>query len=414
MKNVLVVSPFIPYPLISGGHQAVFNGISVLDGIANVYVYYIITESQYKRGVSKQLEQALPFAHLLYDIDPASRHTLKWYWKLFRNWIKALLPVVASTERVNNDIQAPMSFDLQSIPEHTIQSVLKAIKKYNIDIVQVEMMQYIKLIEYLPQNVRSIFVQHEIKFVRDELFLQTKPGFSDVLRKKIVDSKKEEIRLHNCYDFVVTLSPVDTQKLLDAGVNVPIVTSLAVVAPSPKHVDEGDQITKVLTYIGPEYHYPNQDGVMWFLNNCWSFLMAKDANYTMKIIGLWSKKTSIELQEKYAGKVQCVGFVDNLAQILSGTTLIVPLNIGSGIRMKVLEAAQLNVPVVTTSVGVEGLPLQNGVHCFIADDANQFVEDILRLQDRQLRLKFVENTRQTITNKYSLQALQESRRLLYN
>ena len=121
-----------------------------------------------------------------------------------------------------------------------------------------------------------------------------------------------------------------------------------------------------------------------------------------------------ELQEKYAGKVQCVGFVDNLAQILSGTTLIVPLNIGSGIRMKVLEAAQLNVPVVTTSVGVEGLPLQNGVHCFIADDANQFVEDILRLQDRQLRLKFVENTRQTITNKYSLQALQESRRLLYN
>jgi glycosyltransferase involved in cell wall biosynthesis len=185
------------------------------------------------------------------------------------------------------------------------------------------------------------------------------------------------------------------------------------VNPSLHQTHREEKIRKVLSYVGPEMHYPNYDGIMWFLENCWPLLQAKDQEYTMQIIGLWSEQTATELAEKYHNKVKCVGFVDDLGEALSGTTMIVPLNIGSGIRMKILEAAQLNVPVVTTSVGGEGLPLKDGENSYVADEPNLFVDDILNLQDKSLREKFVTNLRKEIATKYSLQALKDSRISLY-
>ena len=413
MKNVLIIPPFIPYPLTSGGHQGVFNGIAILKDIANVYVYIETTESKHKRGEDKALEKVLPFVHVLPNIDPASRHTPKWYLNVLWNKISSYFPRRKKT-KTSNVNQTPQSIfrSIDDIPDYRIQFILDAIKRYHIDIVQVDMMTNIKLVNYLPDNVRKIFIQHEIKFVRDELLLQTMENITPELREQYIQGKREEIELHNKYDYVVTVSPIDAEKLQEAGVTTTIVPSLSVV----NHVDnvEGKKpISKILSYVGPEVHYPNYDGVMWFLENCWPKLMKIDDEFSFQIIGLWSEETANELLTKYEGKVKCVGFVENLADALDGTTIIVPLNIGSGIRMKILEAAQLNVPVVTTHVGGEGLPLVDSENCFITDDADEFVTDIIKLQNKELRDKYVMNLRRIIASKYSLQALRDNRKTLY-
>ena len=411
MKNILIIPPFNPYPLVSGGHQAIFNGIAILKDVANVYMITPVTESQYKRGEYRQIETILPFVHVLPNIDPASKHTIKWYWNVLMNKIRSTLGIKETAKEA-----AIPGLGLESIcdlSEHEIKFVLDAIKEYHIDIVQVEMMPYIKLINYLPKTVRTIFVQHEIKFVRDELLLQTMENVTDDMKAMYLQNKKEEIELHNKYDHVITLSPIDTKKLIEAGVSTPIATSLAIVNPALRQSPKEEKIRNVLSYVGPESHYPNYDGIMWFLKNCWPLLRGKNPEYTMQIIGLWSEQTATELAEKYHHKVKCVGFVDDLGEALSGTTMIVPLNIGSGIRMKILEAAQLNVPVVTTSVGGEGLPLKDGENSYVADEPNLFVDDILNLQDKSLREKFVTNLRKEIATKYSLQALKDSRISLY-
>lgn len=413
MKNVLIIPPFNPYPLVSGGHQGIFNGIAILKDIANVYVYIETTESKHNRGEDTAIEKVLPFVHVLYNIDSASRHTVKWYLNVLWNKINSYLPHRNET-KIANVSKTPQSIlqSIDDIPEHRRQFLLDAIQRYQIDIVQVDMMTNIKLVNYLPKDVRKIFIQHEIKFVRDELFLQTIDNITLELQEQYIQGKQEEIELHNKYDYVVTVSPIDAEKLKDAGVTTTIIPSLSVV----NHVDnvEGKKpISKILSYVGPEMHYPNYDGVMWFLDNCWSKLMELDDEYTFQIIGLWSEDTANELLVKYNGKVRCVGFVENLAEALDGTTMIVPLNIGSGIRMKILEAAQLNVPVVTTPVGGEGLPLIDGENCFVTNNPSQFVDDILKLQDKSLREKFITNLRRVIASKYSIQALKESRENLY-
>ena len=417
MKNVLIIPPFNPYPLISGGHQAIFNGIAILEGIANVYVYISSTESEHNRGVDMQLESALPFVHVLSDVFPVSRHTIKWYCRAIRNKLKKTLGCSQKKEKnvVDYERLEPETIlnGIGGITDHKVQFVLDAIKRYGIDIVQVEMIPDIKMVDYLPRNIETIFVQHEIKFVRDELLLRTMDCVTNEMLEQYQRNKNEEINLHNKYDHVVTLSPMDTRKLMEAGVTTSIVTSLAVVNPSIENDNLGRSVTKILSYVGPESHYPNYDAIMWFLENCWQRLQEKDSEYTLQIIGLWSELTSAELADKYGNKVKCIGFVDDLAKVLDGTTMIVPLHIGSGIRMKILEAAQLNVPVVTTKVGCEGLPLQDGENCFITDDADVFVEDIIKLQNKELRDKYVSRLQQTIASSYSLEALKESRFFLY-
>ena len=224
-------------------------------------------------------------------------------------------------------------------------------------------------------------------------------------------NKLVEIELLNKFDYVITLSSIDSEKLKEEKVTTEIITSLATVKENQLEIPQ-QPIRKVLSYLGPEFHYPNYEGVMWFLDNCWTQILAKDKDYSLQIIGKWSSMT-INLIEKKYKNVKCVGFVNDLVQTLSGTTMIVPLNIGSGIRMKILEAAQYNVPVVTTSVGVEGLPLVNGVHLFVADTSEDFIESILRLQNNELREKFIDATKNVIKYNYSVNKLKESREFLY-
>jgi glycosyltransferase involved in cell wall biosynthesis len=408
-KNVLIVLPFNPYPLISGGHQAIFNGISILENIANVYLMVNTTESQYKKGALDALKHKLPYTTIIPFIDPSSKHNIKWYYNVLINKLQLLFP--RKKNPVKQEIAKQSTLDpIWDIYVDKQELVKKTIKKYNIDIVQIEMMPDLALVKYLPKNIKKIFVHHEIKFVKDKLFLDSREHFDTDI--DVWNSNKcYEIELLNQYDYVITLSKIDSEKLKSEGVTTNIVTSLAVVKDS--NVNNNSQPSrKKITYIGPELHYPNYEGVMWFLKNCWHKLLEKDENYTFDIIGKWSNTTIKEIEETYRN-VKCVGFVDNLEVALSGTTMVVPLNIGSGIRMKILEAAQYNIPVVTTSVGVEGLPLENGTHVFIADTEESFVDSIIKMEDEYLRQKFVAETKKIIKSNYSIEKLKETRDFLY-
>ncbi len=81
--------------------------------------------------------------------------------------------------------------------------------------------------------------------------------------------------------------------------------------------------------------------------------------------------------------------------------------------MKILEACMIGVPVVSTSVGAEGLPLVNGKDCYIDDTAEGFVDSILSLKDEQVRKEFIESSQRKILQHYTLSALTENRRKVY-
>ena len=89
------------------------------------------------------------------------------------------------------------------------------------------------------------------------------------------------------------------------------------------------------------------------------------------------------------------------------------MTVGSGIRMKILEAATIGVPFISTSVGVEGLPFVNGEDCFVDDEPKKFVEDILKLRDKSLRIQFIRSAQEKVKFNYSFDALRNDHLAMY-
>ena len=272
------------------------------------------------------------------------------------------------------------------------------------------MIPHIDLVLTLPSHIKKIFVHHELRFIRNQLYLST--CNTTHYKKAIVELEYiKEIYLLNKYDQIITLSSIDKDKLIQHGVKVPVHTSFAVVK-SQEDTKHPGLYNKILSFIGPEAHEPNKIGLKWFLKNCWSILKKKDASYQLHIIGKWSTNTSQKWSEEYKD-IKFLGYVPDLLNAINNTTMIVPITIGSGIRMKILEAMSNKIPFVSTYIGAEGIPVINGKNCFLTDDCNEFVNCILKLEDNNIRNEFKESSYRIIKEKYSLEALTKNRMQLY-
>ena len=259
----------------------------------------------------------------------------------------------------------------------------------------------------LPERVRKVFVHHELGWVVHGLELMQQKGDPFEQKMYLEHYKRCEIGLLNAFDDVITLSSVDTDKLLQAGTTANIYTSLAVVNTSHDKL-LSTQRSNVLSFVGPDCNLPNVAGLKWFLDNVWGKLLQEDAHYELQIIGKWTPEHISELIGGHEN-VKYLGFVDDLASALKDTLMIVPITVGSGIRMKILEAASMGVPFVTTSVGVEGIPVANGEHCLVADTPDGFCDAILKLQDGELRSRLATNANRLVTERFTLDALRNNR-----
>jgi glycosyltransferase involved in cell wall biosynthesis len=110
-----------------------------------------------------------------------------------------------------------------------------------------------------------------------------------------------------------------------------------------------------------------------------------------------------------------MGFVPELSDAAYGGILIVPILSGSGMRMKILDGAALSLPMITTSIGVEGLNFTNESSCLIADTATEFKKALtVLISDERKRKKIADNARQVFIKNYSKEALANKRNSIYN
>lgn len=109
-------------------------------------------------------------------------------------------------------------------------------------------------------------------------------------------------------------------------------------------------------------------------------------------------------------KVNLLGFMERLDTAAYGSIMIVPILSGSGMRMKILEGAALGAPIITTTVGVEGIEFAAGEACLVADSPKAFAKSLQRMmQDEQLRCRLTSQARRVYDEKYSRQSLSQKR-----
>jgi glycosyltransferase involved in cell wall biosynthesis len=148
--------------------------------------------------------------------------------------------------------------------------------------------------------------------------------------------------------------------------------------------DSGPARDGRLAFIGAMDWFPNQDAVRWMVDDILPLVRKRTPRVTLTLAGRnpprWMKRLS-------ADGIRVTGTVEDVSPYLrEAAVCVVPLRIGGGTRLKILEALAAGKPVVSTAVGAEGLDLRPGEEIVIADSARDFAEQVAGLlEDKPLR-----------------------------
>lgn len=215
-----------------------------------------------------------------------------------------------------------------------------------------------------------------------------------VLRLEIPRIKKAEREYSELYDNVIFVSQLETEEFNKKYKTKKAITvSLGV---DYSYFSENLLISKVegrVTYVGNLYTSANADSVRMIINN----ILPKIKNVKeFMIVG--DCPYNIKEEFKANRKVIFTGKVDDFrTYIESGMVFLSPIAYGTGIKTKILEAMAMKMPIITNSIGAEGIPAKNGEHWYVSDNYEEMARcvDELLMKD-ELRRKMGEASQEFV------------------
>lgn len=255
---------------------------------------------------------------------------------------------------------------------------------------------------YLPA-VRSIISVHrspmlEVLKMRD---MARNPVRRALLRWAFRNLRRFETALYRSVDRVLVLSAEERYRLLTRARDLRVhVVPGGVDAEFFKPSRETRENAVVTT---GDYEDPaNTDAVLWFVRNVWRNLRRHHPDLLFYVIGPNPPESLLALTRKDP-RIIVSGWVADVRPYLAKAKIFVcPQRIGSGVRGKLLEAMAMDLPLVTTSLGAEGIPIHSGETGFIADTPELFAQYInLLLEDVALRDSMGQRARQLAAERFS-------------
>jgi polysaccharide biosynthesis protein PslH len=219
--------------------------------------------------------------------------------------------------------------------------------------------------------------------------------------------KSDELTLCRLQDGVLTTSERD-KGLLDA--EVPDVPKYVVPnGVDPCYFTPSDEACErhSLVFTGTMCYPPNHDGITWFLDEVLPRLLQRLPDARLYVVG---KDPPRRIRSRASESVIVTGWVPDIRPYVhKATAYIVPLRMGGGTRLKVLEALSMKKPVVSTRIGCEGIAVVDGESVMIADSPDAFVERTVRvLGDRGLQRQLAESGHRVMKDRYDWAVVGES------
>ncbi len=190
---------------------------------------------------------------------------------------------------------------------------------------------------------------------------------------------RAERAAHRELERVITLSEEDA-RTIRAG--APEARTFVLGPGTPTYA--GDEIPpppdrSTVLFFGSYHWPPNVDAAEWMAGHIWPRVLERAPDARLVLAGLDPKRSIARLADP-ARHIDARGFVDDaVATTRAATVCAVPLRVGGGIRLKIIEALANERPVVTTTIGAEGLGLTPGEHALFADTEEEFGAAVARL-----------------------------------
>jgi len=373
--RVVLVDEELPYPPISGKRIRVLN---LLRHLANDHRITILAhENAIPDEVPRAVAQ-LDSLGIRTNLVPPSRrirevreHGPAFYFKLAKNLFSPV-PFSAELHRCPNMLEA-----IRNLQRHE-----------KVDVWQCEWAPYFNYLE-LAGVSPSFFMAHDIQTCIWQRYRDTE---KNPLRRLFLSGQAEkylqfEKHVFSRADLVATVTLDDARRaermfsvrrpsIIDNGVDVPFY-----------HPQDLDRNRQEILFLGSLDWPANQDAVRSLIDDILPSVRARFRDATLAIVGrspprwLERKIDQVEFAELHAN-------VPDVRPYLQRCSLLaVPLRIGGGSRLKILEALASRTPVVSTTVGAEGLRLAADKHFFAASTVDQMADSIIDCLDNPLRAK---------------------------
>lgn len=276
------------------------------------------------------------------------------------------------------------------------------ISRPELNILYKEKLSYLKNIKWIYDTVDL----HHIRMLREKEFRKDGAYHSDDIKKM----RDLEYVLADEADASITVT--ETEKLVmeaNGAKNVYVVPNIHV--PYDKEQLRSFEDRSGLLFIGGYNHTPNVDAACWLVREIMPLVWQKAPNIPLYLLGSNPPKEVLALANS---KIFVPGYIKDVSPyFLKSRVFVAPLRYGAGMKGKVGQSLEFGLPVVTTSIGSEGMSLQNEKHVLIADDPIDFSTQILRIYQEKKLWEKISNASEKATSQYSPQTVKNLLRELF-
>jgi glycosyltransferase involved in cell wall biosynthesis len=223
--------------------------------------------------------------------------------------------------------------------------------------------------------------------------------YADINWRKL---RREELGTYRDADGVYLCSAADERRLLDQvpGIRTAVIPNAADVEYYQPRSTDPRPDGRTVVYFGLLSTVPNVDGVIHFIQDIWPRIAGENPDACCKIIG---GRPPASLRALAGPRIDLTGFVSDLRPHLSAAAaVVVPLRLGGGTRLKIVEAMAMGKAIVSTTLGAEGIEVVPGRDLLIEDQPAAFADAVNRLlANPSLAARIGVSARQLAVERYS-------------
>ncbi len=356
--KILIISPQIPLPQTDGGKRSIFGLIKYLHkrGHQIDFVTYR-KKSELNAAIPILKEFCTPY---ILDIQTEN------------NFIGAVL-----------NLFSPIPYNVSKYRRKQAEQLVQTLlTEHKYDVVQIHNVHMAWLVEVIKNVSKTPVVLREenVEMIIMKRFFENEKNiflkyFAKIQYQKFI---KYEPRLCEKFDNCIMISKEDEQTL--KKMNPQIKTSAI-----PSGVDfeniviyNSKKIEHSLVHIGNIDWPPNYDSLQWFVSDIFPKVVNIFSDAKLYVYGGGDYKR-IRIDASLNNNIIFNGYVENIWKEISDKALaVIPLRIGSGIRIKILEMLAHGQPIITTEIGKEGIDVEDGRQLLIADSKKDFIDKICR------------------------------------
>ncbi len=390
--KVLMLTPYFPYPLISGGQIRSYNLLKKLARRHKITLYSFIREEKEKKFIP----------HLIKFCHKVRVFKRRKAWSPLNIFLAGLTPfpflvAIYYSLTLQREIKKELlEHDYDLIHAETFY-VMPNIPKTKIPILLVE-----QTIEYLVYQ----------NFIQTMRLLVSKPFlYFDVLKIKLWEKyfwkKAKSLAAMSIEDKNLIQKMVKDIRVevIANGVDIDFF----------KKTKKRKTHQPTVLFVGNFKWIPNLDAVDFLVKDIWPKIKAQVKNAKLWVVG----QNPTEQIKKLASSKKDILVDDTVADIRDAFSksdiLLAPIRNGRGTKYKVLEAMATNTPVVATPIGVEGIRVRDKTHVLIAQDAaNLAQETIFLIKNKEYGQRLAQKAKELVSKKYNWEIIAKKLDKLYH